>query len=195
MAKEFIQYFPNKDVIELSLDSLNKYFKNSSPSLIIISFKQEINKEKNYLEFYFKVLILLQNINDIIEGINNQLDIKNNYIKELFEKLNFKNPYAVLLIRDLINELILKQNDIKIEEALKNLINNLKNYYTFYCPKCFEILLVVYNPNICLFCPKEKYYFFPKDENGLKNIIYSNIKCNICSKIIEIYDNNYKCNG
>ena len=86
MAKEFIQYFPNKDVIELSLDSLNKHFKNSSPSVIVKSFKQEINKEKNYLEFYFKIVILLQNINDIKEAINNQLDVKNNYIKELLEK-------------------------------------------------------------------------------------------------------------
>ena len=86
LANEFIQYFPNKDVIELSLDSLNKHFKNSSPSVIVISFKQEINKEKNYLEFYFKILILLQNINDIKEAINNQLDVKNNYIKELLEK-------------------------------------------------------------------------------------------------------------
>ena len=97
LANEFIQYFPKKDVIELSLDSLNKQFKKASPSVIIVSFKKEINKERNYLEFYFKILILLQNINDIIEVINNPLGIKNNYFKELLEKLNFQNPYAVLL--------------------------------------------------------------------------------------------------
>ena len=194
LIDEFILYFPKKDVIEKSLDSLNKKFKKASPSVTIVSFRKEINIKKNHLEFYFKVLMLLQNINDIIEGINNQLGVKNDYIQEILEKINFENPYAVLLIRDLINELILKENDIKVEDTLQNIIENIKKYYPFYCPNCFEILLVVYGQNTSFYCPKEKLFFSPKDTIELKNKLIINMKCKACNEVIEIYDNNYKCN-
>ena len=154
LADDFINYFPKKDVIEISLDSLSEKFKDDSLSLII-SFGKKINKGKNHLEFFFKVLLLLQNINEIIEGINNQLDTKNDSIKEVLENLNFQNPYAVLLIRDLINELILKQSDIKVEDTLQNIKENIKMYYPFYCPDCLEICLVVYDKKILYFAQKK----------------------------------------
>ena len=194
LADDFINYFPKKDVIEISLDSLSKKFKDDSLSLII-SFGKKINKEKNHLEFFFKVLLLLQNINEIIEGINSQLDTKNDSIKEVLENLNFQNPYAVLLIRDLINELILKQSDIKVEDTLQNIKENIKMYYPFYCPDCLEICLVIYDKKVSLFCPKEKCYFIPETIDDLKNKFAFYQKCKICNKIIQLYENNYKCNA
>lgn len=194
LLNEFIEFFPKKNVIEKSLNVLNKKFIKPSPLAALISFRKEINKEKNYLEFYFKVMILLQNINDIIEGIIDLLSIKNNIIKETLQKLNFQNPYAVLLIRDLINEMIVMPNEIEVENVLKEVINNIKCYYPFYCPNCFEILLVVYDKDISLYCPKERAMFCPKDVIELKDKLIFNIKCKNCNKIIEMYDNNYKCN-
>ena len=77
----------------------------------MISFSKNISQEKQYLKFYFKILMINQNITEIIWGINNLINIKNKNIENLLKKLNFKNPYAIILIRDLLNELIIAENE------------------------------------------------------------------------------------
>ena len=48
---------------------------------------------------------------------------------------------------------------------------------------------------VSLFCPKEKCYFIPKTIDELKNKFAFYQKCKICNKIIQLYENNYKCNA
>ena len=196
LVDEFIESFSNKNVLDKSLFILNNKFQEPSPFKTMLSFRNDINKEKQYLEFYFKVLLLLQNIENIIEGLNTQLGIKSKVVKKLLFKLSFQNPYSVILLRDLINEIILKQDNIEIEIVLNDIINNLKEYYLFHCPICFGLLYFTYDniKNIAtLNCPKDKSIFNPKDIKELKNILIFDMNCKDCNKTVEIYENNYKC--
>ena len=160
----------------------------------MISFIKNINEEKQYLEFYFKIMMINQNIEDIIKGIKNILSIENNNIENLLKNLNFKNPYANIIIRDLLNELIII--DIKLNNTiiLENVIKRLnKYYYLFHCPNCMGILYINISDRIYINCVKCNKILIKKDINELKNILNYKIKCVTCQNEIEIYGNNYKC--
>ena len=78
----FLMYIKKKMfLLKFQWHSLKLY--ETKKNYECLSFSKDISKEKYYLEFHFKILFLLQNINDIIEAINNLLGIKNIAIKEL----------------------------------------------------------------------------------------------------------------
>lgn len=111
LVNKFIKSFALNDIIRTSLTNIDNKFIEPSPFRTMISFSKNISQEKQYLKFYFKILMINQNITEIIWGINNLINIKNKNIENLLKKLNFKNPYAIILIRDLLNELIIAENE------------------------------------------------------------------------------------
>ena len=159
----------------------------------MIEFKENINKDTQYLELYFKIMMISKNIKDIIEGIKFLFNIKNPIIENQLNKLSLDNPYSILLLRDLINELIIHQKKLSEEIILKNVIANLKNYYPFYCPKCLGILYISFFEKVEIICAKDKFFSIQKDINELKNNLNLKINCKNCNNKIEIYENNYKC--
>ena len=160
LVKEFIDNFLIKEVIEKSLINMNDKFKDPSPFRTMISFRKEIKCEKKYLELYFKIMLINQNIADIIDGINILLQINNQRIVTLIKNSSFKNPYSIIVLRELLNELLLIENEFNDKILLETVLNNFKYYYIFHCPVCMGILYINFVGCIsitCLKCPK--YYF------------------------------------
>ena len=194
LTKELIDAFSQKNLIELTLNILKKIPEDLKYFKAMIEFKKDINKENQYLEIYFKILILAQNINDLIEGIKVLMNIKNDKIEKLLSNLDFQNPYAIILIRDFIYELITVQNKSEWEIVLNNIINDLKKYFFFHCPKCLGMLYVNFYQGITITCANHQLLpFSPKNIDELKDYFNFIIKCINCNKNIEIYENNYKC--
>ena len=193
LTNELINSLPLNNVIESSLSNVNKRLKGPSSFRLMISFRKQINKEKKYLQLYFTIMMIIQNIQNIIEGIKILLCVNNKNIENQLSKLSFKNPYAILIIRDLINELIIRENNKEDEIVLKDVINNVKNDFLFHCPNCLGIFYISSLDSIIMFCPKDKTCLKPKEINDVKKCLDIKIKCGKCDKKIEIYENNYKC--
>ena len=193
LVKELIDNFSMNDVIQKSLKDINDKFKEPSPFRTMISFRKKIKQEKGYLEFYFKIMMIIQNIDYIIEGINPLLLINNENILNLLRSANFKNPYSILVVRELLNELLLIENQFDEKILLETVLNDLKNHYIFHCPNCLGILYVNAFQCITITCPKCSKVNFVKDLNELKNFFNYDLKCNDCQQKIEIYRENYKC--
>ena len=165
IINNFINYFDQKQVIELSLELINNIFKKSPPFNVMIEFQENISKDKQYLEVFFKIMIISKNIKDIIKGIKFLFNIEIPNIENQLNKLSFDNPYSILLLRDLINKLIINKNKIEEKIILNNVITNLKKYYPFYCPKCLGILYISFFDGCEIFCYKEKFHSVPEDIN------------------------------
>ena len=192
---KLVENYNSENIIDKCLNDIKSSFQKPSPFRAMISFNSNIfinNKSDNSLELYFKLLILNKDIQNIIKGINNVLNIRNEIIENQLKKLNFNNPYAIIFLRDLINELILKDKNIDGQNILENIKKNINNY-TFFCPKCSEILYFSKNINIILLFCINKHYYQTNDIINLKNYIDINRKCQTCGKNIEIYEINYKC--
>ena len=191
LGKELIKNYSNIDIIEISLQTIKDVIKDPSPFRALISFRKEIPKEKSYLELYFKLMLLNQNIEHIITGIKNLLHIQNKTIFHKLEKLDLKNPYAMLLERDLINDLILKESDVNENNLLENAILSLNNYL-FHCPQCKEILYYNHNKEALFICINQHLFNY-NDINSFKNDIEIEILCQKCNNNIMIYEKNYIC--
>lgn len=135
MAKELFYNYLENNIIEVCLNLINNKFSDFSPFRVMISFINPIDKEQAYLELFFKIMLIKQNIQDILRGIKLFFNVKEKIIKYL-ERLNFQNPYSIIFIRDFINELIIKFNTCDGEEILKSIIVNMKKYYLFHCKEC-----------------------------------------------------------
>ena len=193
LANEFSEIFTEKDIINNVLVSLNKTFKDPSPFKIMISFNNDVPSDKKHFECFFKILLIKQNLSEIIEGLENLLSIKNENIKNQINKLKFQNPYSILLLRDLISNLITKEESISAEQILTKTKEKMKYYYVFHCPQCL-IIEYVYarDKEITIVCTN-KHNNTLNEITDLKNRINFQIKCEICGIIIEIYETNFKC--
>ena len=191
LVKALIKNFPLKEVVEVSLSDIKNILNENSPFRTMISFKQKISKDKQYVELYFMLMMINKNVLGIIKGLNTLLGLKNENIENQLKGLSFQNTYSVIFIRDLINELMIKKSNIKDEEVLQNVVNNMKNYYFFHCPKCLDILNVEFEDNIIVSCSRDKLKLIPKT---IKDLDFDyNIRCANCNDKIEIYKNDYKC--
>ena len=70
LAKELINKYLENNIIEVCLDLINKKFSSYSPFRVMISFQKNIDVKQRYLELFFKIMMLKQNIQDILKGIN-----------------------------------------------------------------------------------------------------------------------------
>ena len=193
LSQKLVNCFKEKKVIDLSISAIDNSFKEPSPFRTMISFEKKINKEKKHLECYFKLIMIKQNIQEIIEGINNLIGI-NKKIENQLKKLNFQNPYSIIFIRDLLYGLIVNENEKDFEKILKKVKENMKEYYIFHCQNCLEILYAFYDENsgIILTCINS-HKFIPKNITQLRLLLNLTINCKDCGSKIEIYENNYKC--
>ena len=188
----FCQVFSQKEVVQQCLNIINTRFSTPSIYKAVTTFRKNISEEKKHLEIYFKLILITQNIGDIIEGIHVLLNIKNQNIENIFKRANFNNPYSIIIIRDLINELIEKDISQIDEEILQNVIQNMKITYLFHCPNCFGILYSKYTDNKKITCVKHQ-NINVNNLNELKSLLDFNINCKGCNQRIEIYENNFKC--
>ena len=193
LAKELIKNYNKNDIINNSLKAINKTIIEPSPFRAIISFRKIISKDKSHLELYFKLMMLNQNIKHIIFGIKKLLNIQDESIFLQLEELDLRNPYAIILTRDIVNDLILKDSNLDSKNILENAIQNINNYL-FHCPKCKEILY--YNNNLKdkpKFTCINEHNFNEDDIINFKKTIELNLECRKCKKIIKIFENNYIC--
>ena len=196
LSRELIKNYYEKNPIELSLKSINHNFNENSSFKELVSFKKEIPKEKLYLECYFKLILLLKDIKILIKELQNILKVKNESIITQLQKMNFFNPYACVLIRELITDLITNEKNEDASEILKEKIINIKQYYLFHCPTCMEILNVYVDPNNNFLSQCINNHYFESDKNNfeyIKTLASFSIKCDICGINIELYENNFKC--
>lgn len=191
LAKELIDKYLEDNIIEVCLDLINKKFSSYSPFRVMISFQKSIDLNQRYLELFFKMMMIKQNIQDILRGIKLFFKIKEKTINYL-GGLDFKNPYTIILFRDFLNELIINAKGCDAEEILKGVISNMKTYYLFRCKDCLQILYVSCFEDITFTCIN-RHYFLPKSKEDLLNMTYFNIKCEICKINIELFETNYKC--
>ena len=193
LLNELIDNFSKNDIIQKSLKDINDKFKEPSPIRTMISFRKKIKQEKEYLELYFKIMMINQNSDFIIEGINSLLGINNENILNLIRSANFKNPYSILVVRELLNELLLIENQFDEKILLETVLNDFKNHYIIHCPNCLGILYVNTCQSISLTCVKCSKGNFVKNLNELKNSFNYDLKCNDCQQKLEIFKDNYKC--
>ena len=62
LTNELINSFLLNNVIESSLSNINNRLKGPSSFRLMISFRKQINKEKQYLKLYFTIMMIIQNI-------------------------------------------------------------------------------------------------------------------------------------
>ena len=70
LAKELVDKYLEKNIIDACLNHINEKFVEYSVSRVAISFQKAINTKKAYIELFFKIKLLKQNIPDIIKGVN-----------------------------------------------------------------------------------------------------------------------------
>lgn len=83
----------------------------------------------------------------LLEGIKEYLLIDNILLIKKIKTIDLESPYSHVLVRNIINHLLNVEKELSDEEVEKmfnSLVTNLKNYYYFLCPKCFQILFVRY---------------------------------------------------
>ena len=191
--------FAEEEVMIKSISEIHNVLKESSPFKMMVSFGESINEDKKYLLLCFKLILLEQDIDDLILGIKTLLNINNKHIEYQLKMLDFNNPYSIILMRQLLENMLLESKNIQPEVMLKNVIDDINRHYLFHCPKCLTILYLTKNEKNqdILFCPKEKRDIFsldiPKDMADLEEKLLLDIHCNICDKKIEIFENNVKC--
>ena len=193
LKKELLKNFKKNEIINIILDVLKITFKDPSPFRAILSFGDDIPLEKKYIECYFKLILLTYNAKIIIEAINKVLEIKKDDVEFIIKKINFKNPYSILFLRDLIINLILKNKEISTDLIIQKTKDNMKMYNILRCSECFLINYVFIKDNdITIICPN-KHVSILKNIQDLKTITQFEIKCSNCLNIIKVYEENYKC--
>ena len=83
LAKELINKYLENNIIEVCLDLINKKFSSYSPFRVMISFQKSIDVKQRYLELFFKMMMIKQNIQDILRGIKHFFMIKEKTINYL----------------------------------------------------------------------------------------------------------------
>jgi len=197
LIKDIKTSYKEKNIVELILKSINENFMSPSPLRSLISFQKKIPKEKSYLECCFKLILLTKNIKLIINEIKTLLSIQNTKLENLFEKMSLENPYAIILVREIVSQLIINGEEKDIKEILSEETENLKNYYLFHCPICLEIQFIYINDQkeFSLVCKNNHEYNKDKVKNlqDLKLLTMLSHKCNNCHKNIELFENGLKC--
>ena len=197
-SKSLIAFYESgKDISLPILNLIKDNFKNPSPFKILTSFAK-IQRNRAPIECYFKLLLLSKNIQNLICGLNNYLSINNEFLDNKLKKIDFESPYAQVLVRNIIDNLISKEKKLTDEEIMKlyeKQIEILNDYYKFLCPVCLQFLFVRYTPKkYSLTCRNGHNYSdsidIIEEYDKLKNFI---IKCQSCKKKLELYESNFIC--
>ena len=64
-------------------------------------------------------MLLSKNIQNLICGLNNYLSINNEFLDNKLKKIDFESPYAQVLVRNIIDNLISKEKKLTDEEIMK----------------------------------------------------------------------------
>ena len=197
LVKDIKTSYEEKNITELILKSINEDFLSPSPLKSLISFQKKIPKEKSHLECCFKLILLTKNINLIINEIKTLLSIQNTQLENLFKKMSLENPYAIILAREIVSQLIINGEEKDIQEILSEETENLKNYYLFHCPNCLEMQFIYINvqKEFSLICKNNHEYKkdIVKNLKDLKLLTMLSHQCNHCHMNIELFENGFKC--
>ena len=125
------------------------------------------------------------------------LSIQNTKLEKLFKKMSLENPYAIILAREIISQLIINGEEKDIQEILSEETENLKNYYLFHCPICLEMQFIYINAKkeFSLICKNNHEYNKDKVKNlqDLKLLTMLSHQCNYCHMNIKLFENGFKC--
>ena len=190
-------YKSGKDISSPILKLIEDNFKKPSAFKILKNFTK-IQRNKAPIECCFKLLLLSKNIQNLICGLNNYLSINNEFLNNQLKKIDFESPYAQVLVRNLIENLILIESKLN-DEGMMNLyekqIESLNDYYKFLCPACLQFLFIRYT--------SEKYSVTCRNGHNYSGIVRSIedleklkdfiIKCKSCNKKLELYESNFIC--
>ena len=190
-------YKSGKDISSPILKLIEDNFKKPSAFKILKNFTT-IQRNRAPIECCFKLLLLSKNIQNLICGLNNYLSINNEFLNNKLKKIDFESPYAQVLVRNIIDNLISKEKKLTDEEIMKlyeKQIEILNDYYKFLCPVCLQFLFVRYIPKkYSLTCRNGHNYSdsidIIEEYDKLKNFI---IKCQSCKKKLELYESNFIC--
>ena len=120
-CKKLIQFYDEGNNISIPiLNLMNNYFKAPSYFKVLIQFEKKIQKEKAYLECCFKLILLTKNLENLLNGIKNCLKINDEFLFKQIEKIDFDSPYAHILLRRLVENLIAAEKNLTNEEIEKN---------------------------------------------------------------------------
>ena len=198
-STELISFYDNKENIASEiLNTMETKFTNPSAYKILLSFEQKIKIEKADLECFFKLILLTKNKEKILYEIKNYFSLKDENFENKFNKIDLESPYAHVLLRNLIENLIIEEKKLdkqSIEKIYKNQVAKIKGYYNFLCPKCLQFLFVRYsNGAFNAICRNgHDYSNNIKNVNKLKFLSYFIITCKTCNVALEMFEYNYHC--
>ena len=174
-----------KELKESLKDSPNCLIKNS-----IIDIFPEDNKE---IKTCFKIILLTQSKELIIEYIRSIFNIKINEIENEICNLNLNNHFSITYIHELLKIFIdAKKENIKKINYIDEINEKIKNIQIFRCSKCFDLLYVYHTEEgTTLTCNNSSHTI--ENSLTLKDLNKYNLICYECKKVIKIYYDNYKC--
>ena len=198
LSKNLISLYDKPNIQSSLLNVIEEIFIEPSPFKQLIFFQKQIPKEKCHLECIFKLILLIRNKELLLKNIEDIFKIKDKdfqFLKEKFSNMNFKNPFANILLREIIAKLIISEKIDGIEGVFQEEAANLKKYFLFRCPKCLEMLIVLHkNNSFFLSCLNgHNYSSNIKSIKFFDNLINNPIKCHICGQILELFETNFIC--
>ena len=188
ISKDLISLYYEKDINKL----IEKKFELIKNPLLkyLIEIDEVLPKEKDNIKLCLKLILLSQNKEIILNYIKNlsSASIDINYIEKEISNLNFKNPFAIIFIHNIIKIIC----NMK-KENIKDIIDeNMKDLQIFRCSKCFDLLYVCHNENGTSLICNNKLHSIENSKN-LKKLKYFDLICCECKMKMKIYYNNYKC--
>lgn len=198
-TKNLITFYDKEEDLTKSIIKLiDDKFKKPSCFKILTSFEGNINKEKSYIECCFKLILITKNMQYLLEGIKEYLLIDNILLIKKIKTIDLESPYSHVLVRNIINHLLNVEKELSDEEVEKmfnSLVTNLKNYYYFLCPKCFQILFVRYfSGKFIVSCVNGHNYSDKiKTIDQLRTLTNFLIRCHNCKISLALYQHNYLC--
>jgi len=156
----------------------------------LISIDEFFPAEKNVLKLCFKIILLTQNKETLINYLRKFFSTNIKDLENEILKLNFNNPFSIMFIHEALKSIFIEKNG---EEKIVDIINKkIKNIQIFRCGKCFDLLYVTHSTNgTSLICNDSSHNILESTE--LRTLHIFDLVCCECNNLIKIYLDNYKC--
>lgn len=136
IANDLINFYSKENINEL----LAKRFTIITNPLLkfLIDIDKVFPKEKEHLILYFKIILLSQNKEILINYIKSISVLNIQEIEKEISNLNFHNPFSIIFLHELFRVIFDEKN--KNINAMDTINNNIKDIQIFRCRQCFDLL-------------------------------------------------------